>query len=57
MLQNLPRFAQDCSEEELHAICEGLFVSQCDYGIDPSSPNAAAEAGAQGTVRLRVAYS
>jgi len=57
MLQNRPMFAQDCSEEELHAICEGLLVSQRAHRIDTPSPNAAAGAGAQGTVRLRVAYS
>lgn len=26
-------FAQDCSEEGLRAICEGLFVSQRDHGV------------------------
>ena len=27
------RFAQDCSEDELRAICERLFVSQRHHGI------------------------
>lgn len=27
-------FAQDCSEEELRVVCEGLFVAQGDHGVD-----------------------
>jgi hypothetical protein len=27
-------FAQDCSEEELRAICDGLFIPQRHHGID-----------------------
>jgi hypothetical protein len=27
-------FAQDCSEEELRAVCKELFIPQCDHGID-----------------------
>jgi hypothetical protein len=34
MLPNPQMFAQDCSEEELRAICEGLFVFQGNHGID-----------------------
>jgi hypothetical protein len=34
MSQNLQMFAQDCSEEDLRAICEGLFVPQRHHGID-----------------------
>ena len=31
---NSPEFAQDCSEEELRAVCKELFISQRDHGID-----------------------
>ena len=34
MSPNLQMFAQDCSEEDLRAICEGLFVPQRHHGID-----------------------
>ena len=30
--------AQDCFEEQLRAICERLFVSQSDHGIDAQRP-------------------
>src|SRR5260370_25324621 len=34
MSPNLQMFAQDCSEKDLRAICEGLFVPQRHHGID-----------------------
>ena len=34
MSPNLQMFAQDCSEEDLRSICEGLFVPQRHHGID-----------------------
>jgi hypothetical protein len=34
MSPNLQMFAQDCSEEELRAICKELFIPQSDHGID-----------------------
>src|SRR6266446_4831719 len=34
MSPNLQMFAQDCSKEDLRAICEGLFVPQRHHGID-----------------------
>jgi hypothetical protein len=38
MATNLRTFAQDCPEEELRAICEGLFVSQRAHGILVAHP-------------------
>jgi hypothetical protein len=29
-----PDVAQDCSEEELRAVCKELFIPQRDHGID-----------------------
>jgi hypothetical protein len=37
MSPNLQMFAQDCSEEELRAVCKELFTPQRDDGIDESS--------------------
>src|SRR5689334_17373000 len=34
MSPQLQMFAQDCSEEDLRAICKGLFVPECDHRID-----------------------
>jgi hypothetical protein len=34
MSPNLQMFAQDCSEEELRAVCKELFIPQRDHGID-----------------------
>jgi hypothetical protein len=33
MSPNLQMFAQDCSEEELRAVCKELFIAQRHYGI------------------------
>lgn len=38
MSPNPQMFAQDCSEEELGAICEVLFVSQRDHRIEVHGP-------------------
>ncbi len=34
MSPNPQMFAQDCSKEELRAICDGLFIPQRRHGID-----------------------
>ena len=47
MSPNLQMFAQDCSEEELRAVCKELFTPQRDHGIDV---HGAARRGAEGVV-------
>jgi hypothetical protein len=34
MSPNLQMFAQDCSKEELRAVCKELFIPQRDHGIE-----------------------
>jgi hypothetical protein len=38
MSPNLQMFAQDCSEEELRAVCKELFIPQRDHGIHAHRP-------------------
>jgi hypothetical protein len=38
MSPNLQKFAQDCSEEELRAVCKELFIPQRDQRIDTYRP-------------------